>query len=491
MVISEDKLIAAALKKLEHINRRQCIDPKDLESRPHPGQQAIIDDFGKILTQWIVCGNRSGKTAIGARLVAWIFENDFEFLPNYPEDKKDRRKEILLLGKTTKQTEGVQWAKVKSLLTNTDYKEVRSGNQLQKVVHRENGNTITLFSFDNENQARERAQGFDGDVVWLDEMPKSADFVAELVSRVLTTGGSFLATFTPLVVSAAIKKMVESAREPHAKRYRMTLWQNPLNQIPANRDRIKAEFAHLSKAMYNTRVNGEWSSSELAVYPWRPDEMESSLPGNYSPAWPHVEGADPAVSSKHGFVLLAQDPSTQFWYVVKAEYIEGVTDVTDLIETVKEKTAGYNIVRRVCDAANPWYTMEAAKHDMIYTIPHDKNSRRDDMISKVNSGMGKYIFVTPWCEDLQDELLGCQWHPDDPTKIVNSKKYHLLDAMRYAIDMLPKFKGMPANTTWAQEIRQAHREERALEYKLSKAKTRLGRQQVVTQIKRTRRNRWR
>jgi hypothetical protein len=61
------------------------------------------------------------------------------------------------------------------------------------------------------------------------------------------------------------------------------------------------------------------------------------------------------------------------------------------------------------------------------------------MISKLQLALGGTLFISPHCEDLVEELNTCHWSDTDPTKIVKAQKFHLIDALRYGIDLIPKF----------------------------------------------------
>lgn len=485
------RMLAAAYRRLNQLKLRQCIDPRDLDSRPHPGQQEIIDDFGKTLTQWVVSGNRAGKSQILCRIFQWVFDEDYEFLPNVPQHFRDRQnKTLLLTGRTSKQLENALWTKIKAFMPHEDYREIRSGQVLQAVENKKTGNKIIFLSFENERQARERVQGFDISLIGVDEMPTSADFISEVIARVMTTRGMFLATFTPLVVSARIKQMVENAELPYAKRYKITLWQNPANLIPEVKERIEAEFAHLSRAAYETRVNGEWASHELAVFPWVPETMERPMPPTYHASWPHVVSEDPAPTSRHGYVILAQDPATRLWYVLKADYIDNMVNTRDTIKRMKKIAEGLNVVRWICDTAAAYYMQDAAAEGIHHVAPYDKNNRRDEMISNMNMALGSRVLVPPWNKNLMDEMLACSWDEANPERIKNSNKYHVLDSLRYAIDCLPKDKELPEFKPWHQELREASQAERMLKSQLSKATNKHQRQMIKGKMRKNVRRLW-
>lgn len=58
MASQQDRILAAALSRLEKLERSHAFDPINRESRPTSKQQEVIDDFGKYKQYWIRAGNQ-------------------------------------------------------------------------------------------------------------------------------------------------------------------------------------------------------------------------------------------------------------------------------------------------------------------------------------------------------------------------------------------------------------------------------------------------
>lgn len=316
MAGDDPKLIVAAHKKLEQIKRNKCLDPFNLDSRPTPKQLEIITDILRVICRYVVAANQTGKTTIGAREISWLFNGDHPYL-DPKEVWGDRPLTMMVLGRTTKMIEHEIWdKKIKPLLTGK-YKVTRIGNVIQSVKSEDNGNTILFVSHNNTAEARQNAQGYVAQYVWLDEMPDNLTLFGELIMRVITTNGRFIATFTPLIKNLEIKKMIEGATEPISKKYKLKMEDNPLN---ADRmDFFHELYKNFSKEERNSRLYGEWMVGNTAVY--RINEEMLETPSDYHPGWRHLESVDPAGSGKAGYVLLAEHPITGTWYVTRAEYV--------------------------------------------------------------------------------------------------------------------------------------------------------------------------
>lgn len=403
-------------------------------SRPNEYQQLIIDDWGKIPTQAAVAGNQSGKSTLGARLSAWFLE---ESKPGWERPAKWGGGALMgmLVGRTMKQVEEQLLRSIQGYFDPEELWIPKVGMIPQKVVHRRTGNTILLASHHNEAEAREKLQAFVLHFVWLDEMPRSSKLFEELERRVQSKDGLFLSTFTPKVKNLDIRKTVDAYAAPFSRKYAMPMFANPSLSVE-RRAKILQELEAYPEAYRNCVLNGDWLDDDLAVY--NVPDTAVRKPEGYQSTWRHVEGADPALQSKHGHVVWAEQPDTGHWYMVRAEYVSGIPVPEDLIRTVIEKTRTLNVVRRVCDSASTWYIGQASKMGHTYVTPWDKNNRRPEMMKNMQSRLGKDCFIAPWCSDFTMELTSMQWSETAADRVVNQHVYHLHDAAMYSIDCLPK-----------------------------------------------------
>lgn len=442
----ELRLLASASRRLNSMRRQEDFDPARPGSRPTTAQQEIIDDFGKVPVQWIVSGNRSGKSQLSSRLITWMMTDTH---PSWARPSHWGTGPILAIvaARTGKQIEDSLAPKITSYLIPGSYKEVRLGNVLQRIEFT-NGNRIIFQSLENAATARERLQGYTAHLVWVDEQPPAIDIVTELLMRVQTDRGYFFATFTPLVVNVDLQRLVDSATLPYSKRYRLTLLDNPLFADPERRVELMASFGGMSEAERNARLYGEWVSADDLVFHFDPKIMIRDLPVHYSrQGWRHVESVDPALSSALGYTLWAEDPQQGHWYNVHAEYLKGIRIPTLLVDEVRKRSAYCNIVRRISDPHEVWFTGTAFSHAQLrYTGVYNKNSagRKGELIKGFQALLGTRAFLTPSNSlPLIEELQNCRWADRESGKIQNGPSYHLLDASQYFADNVPKFEGKP------------------------------------------------
>lgn len=447
------KLQAAAASRLKKLSVLKCFDPANLDSRPTKTQQEFLNDIDSVTYRYALGGNQSGKSQLGARETSWVFTNSHPFFKR-PERWGDGPIQIILMGRTLTQVEDTLWRKIKALIPEGSYKEVKQGNSIKKVIHNETGNVILFMSHHGVDEAADKAQSFEAHYVWIDEMPKKYRIVEELHRRVMANQGRFIATFTPKTVNMEIRKLVDKSSKPHSAKYQLLTFDNP--RYTEKDKEMMLESLKTASASYRKMVlTGSWMSSEDSVYEFTDAMIE--MPSMYSPYWRHVESVDPAVKSKAGYTLWAEDPKTGVWYCVKAEYLEAVFDPNELYHKIMELSSGHNIVRRVCDPHEGWYLgiASANKTSPGYVTPYSKNNRKADLIKGLQEKLGNRLIISPTCDKMITEFEECRWSDKGTDKIVNSSKFHLLDSAQYFADMMPKYEGTALpNTTWYQKIRE-------------------------------------
>lgn len=468
------KKIALAMRRLDKLERGHAIDTANLDAKPSAKQQSILDSFGHHKITVVRGGNQSSKTTLGARTFSWMLT---ETHPSWerPAAWGQERLQILILGKSGKIIEESLYYRIKSYIDPAELHEFRAGNILQKVIHKPTGNTLLFQSYENVNQARERIQSYTAHGVWIDEMPNSLELFNEALRRIQAREGYFWATFTPLIVNNEIRHFCDNLPETQGAMFKIHMFDNPL-YTPDKQQRILEEMALYPEHVRKCRLEGEWMSAENSVYFFDPGSMVRSPPPTYSQSWRHVESSDPAARSAHGLTVWAEDPSTGFWYCIRAEYLSGLRDTDEYVTAVKLRTQGLNIVRRVYDSACPWYADSATKQGLIYTPVQHKSHRKLEMVKAMQLSLGNQLFLAPWCEDLITEFTVMQWSSSTDNKIAKSSKYHLHDSAVYFLDCKPKYDGVPMQSDYWHEFRKAGQERKVAEYEKKQSAGKMPRQ---------------
>jgi hypothetical protein len=257
--------------------------------------------------------------------------------------------------------------------------------------------------------------------------------------------------------------MVEAASLPLSKKYKLKMFDNPVYANPARQAEILSSMSHLPDSVRNCRLYGEWMEAESSV--WHIDRhLMVEAPPNYHPSWRHAEASDPAVSSKFGLSVWAEDPVTGVWYCIRDDYIEGIAAPDDIVAEVKRRTEGVNLVRRICDPHESWYLGQASKAGLSYICPK-KDGRKDDLIKNLQTALSSgRIKLAPWCTRALDELERAHWSNSDTgkNKIVGGSKLHLGDCMQYFVDLIPVRTSEHIQLPWHSELRRANEERKSL-----------------------------
>lgn len=457
-----DKLLAAALRRLEVLRRREAFDPINPDSKPTLKQLEVFNDFTKLKQQWIRAGNQSGKSQTCARMLSWFIT---ETHPTWRRPATWGEESLLAIvcGRTGKQIEDSLLPKLRSYLEPGTYKEVRIGNIIQRL-ELDNGNRIIFQSLENPNVARERLMSYVAHITWCDELPPNLELVRELLVRTQARDGFSLFSFTPTIVATDIQKYVDGLKEPEGKVYRFHMLDNPLYRDPERKSQLMGRYAHLPQDQQDAIFKGEWLAGDNQVYYFNWNTMVE-LPNEYSRLWRHVEVVDPALSSALGLTIWAEDPKSGVWYCVRAEYIRGIYIPTKVIEAVQHITKDYNIIRRRSDPHEVWYIQQAAEMGIHYEGVYKKNERKGELIMGLQQALGSKIRISPTCTHLIDELQTCRWSDRADNKIVNASSFHLLDTAQYFCDNIPKTENNIIATSHHDWLYQANEKRKVAEEK--------------------------
>lgn len=363
---------------------------------------------------------------------------------------------FLYVGQGHKQLISDFLAKFKAFFGEDELHVKLVGGMLFSITFKPNGNTIYFYVHDNVQLLRERVQAVAAHTAFIDEMPKGSmaiKAIEEITARLTDYRGYLIMSFTPKSLNREIKKWVESLEPPLGRKYTLSFLANPAMDEEAKQQRI-ASIANHSAAYQKTLLEGDWLQGDNLVFPTVEEAYRGPI--GYAPHWRHVVGFDPGMSSACGVVWLAEDPSTCLWYVVRAYYYESLKDPEKSIELLQADIKGINVAKVVYDPASDWWAQLAAKRGVRpLDCPADKNNRKDEMIANVQLSLGSNVFISPWCEELIEELNTMSWSPTVEGKIQANSKFHCADALRYAIDCLPAAsRQQAAASSWEADLRQ-------------------------------------
>ena len=458
-----------AMRALETIEKKGSIDPKSPNSKPTKQQQELFDDIGIKKYRIIRAGNQSGKSTVCAREMAWVAT---ETHPTWtrPAEWGSGPLTLILAGQDRKSMEVELWGnKLCSYLEPSEWKEVRQGASIAYAEHRITKNKILFLSHsDGSDKTRRHMQGYVAHYVWVDEMPMSIGVFEELQRRIQAKEGYMLCSFTPKVRNEALRRHIDDlCKTSQAGLYRLNMLDNPLYK--GRKKELAAELASLPEAYRKTVLYGDWYTGDFAVYQWE-DGMVQPFPDTYHQSWRHVQAVDPALKSKMGHLIFAENPMTNVWHLIEDQYIENIYHPEDILQECVKRSEKFRIVRRVTDVA-PWFQETASRKKFSYLIPFNKTQRKEELIKGLQAALSSgRLKVSPHCTNFIEEITGCQWS-ETSDKIVNGQSYHCLDSAQYFVDLMPKPEAGVMSSNWEADLRlqnNKRKEAKVAQQKMSK-----------------------
>jgi phage terminase large subunit-like protein len=272
-----------ALALLEILEERKRKDEFIRFWSPYEGQATVFPKFTKDIKElYVLGGNRSGKTVIGAAIaMAFLLGKEYfkgepawEWVQHLPIPE-DRPRNIWVVGLDFPVVRDVIWKE--KLLTGKgqppflpkNFEEM--GGKIKEgdtQLIAPDGSTLTCKSADS---GREKFQGASVDLVWIDE-ECDVTVYDECFQRTVDCGGYILCTLTPLTDTASGAKVpwvfqrVSEARagNPDIAIVQLSVLDNP--HIPEKeKERLKAKWQ--GHAEERARLYGDFIQRAGLVYP--------------------------------------------------------------------------------------------------------------------------------------------------------------------------------------------------------------------------------
>lgn len=473
------RILAAALKTKQRLEKNVCFDALKVKSRPTAKQEEVLKDQ-KHRILYVVAGNQSGKSTLGGRLTSWYFQethpywkrpnkhechhcgsSNIEAVPTAEGGEEEYRCHdcqgvwadwgnepltLIVSGKVSKMVTELWEKKIEPFLEPGSYKVVKDGSTLSSVLNLKNNNKIIFLSHEKAIKSKDKIQSYVAHFVWIDEMPDHYMYLEEAIQRITSKLGRMVVTMTPKTSNPEVRDMIESVDPAIGKKYQFGKLDNPINQSPEKRAIVMAEIAGMSQALRNCILYGDWLDADESVFHLDRDNQIVSLPKDYSTRWEHVASYDPAASGIGGLVIACRAPSSNLWHIVKAKYITGGKAPSDNILAIDRELKPYNIVRKIVDTHESWFLLEFTKlkksgqlHDSTSWVAISKHGRKKELITQLQQCMlERRIIFAPELHELFNEFTSAQWAEGRDDKIKGTQHYHLLDALQYMVDLLPK-----------------------------------------------------
>lgn len=253
-------------------------------------------------------------------------------------------------------------------------------------------------------------------------------------------------TCTPKTSNPEVKDMVEAVNPAVGRKYKFGKLDNPINRTKARREAIEAELAGLSEAVRNCILYGDWLDADDSVFSFERG-IHCRVLENYSTAMEHCVSYDPAANGKGGLIIGVRVGNG--WHIKRAEYIKGGKAPSDNILAIDKTLRPYQFIsRKIYDCHEAWFMLEFTKLRKEGQLTHrdpwtavEKHGRKKELITALQQAMlDGWLTFDPNLDDLFNEFTSAQWVTGRDDKIQGSQHYHLLDALQYFVDLIPKKK---------------------------------------------------
>jgi hypothetical protein len=240
--------------------------------------------------------------------------------------------------------------------------------------------------------------------------------------------------------------MVDSVDPRVGKKYKFGKLDNPINRTAARREEIEAELAGLSESVRNCILYGDWLDADESIFHFD-RSLHCKVLENYSTSLEHCVSYDPAANGKGGLIVAVR--TDKGWHIKKADYIKGGKAPSDNILDIDKKLRPYTYIsRKIYDCHEAWFYLEHQKLKKEGKLSNrdpwtaiEKHGRKKELITQLQQAMlDGWLTFDPKLNDLFNEFTSAQWAAGRDDKIQGSQHYHLLDALQYLIDLLPKKK---------------------------------------------------
>lgn len=320
---------------------RKPLDPKLLEQirafqeairlwklktyKPYPWQKEFHAAGKNNPERMLMAANRVGKTQCAAAEVAFHLTGDY---PNWWEGKRFEKPTLVWTGSPTNETSrdivqtellgglgeklGTGWVPRAKIVGSPKTRQAGVKDVVDTFAVRHASGGLSLCNLKTYEQGWHKWQGTAPHVVWDDEEPDDYMIYSESQTRILTSGGILLVTFTPL---RGITDLVQHFQELHGTNgvyLRGASWNDAPHLSEEDKARLSATYrTHERKA----RTEGIPMMGEGAVFPVD-DDLISVPPFKIPDHFARIKGCDFGIDHPAAGVEIAHDRDQDIIYLI-------------------------------------------------------------------------------------------------------------------------------------------------------------------------------
>mgnify|MGYP000226995380 CR=1 FL=1 len=310
-------------------NFKQSLKENKLDTYKPYGWQKEFHDAGKLHRElMIMAGNRTGKTLCAA------IETTFHLTGEYPDWWDGRRFDHPILawtGSPTNETSkdivqtellggvgedfGTGWIPKSRLIGKPTTRQAGVKNVVDTFQVRHISGGISNVTLKTYEQGWKKWQGTKPHWVWLDEEPDDYMIYSEAQTRVVTTQGSIIVTFTPL---SGLTELVQHFQEGGRGIYmRNATWDDAPHIPQEDKDRMYASYRPHER---EARTKGVPMMGEGAVYPVADEDIAFDLyeqfPNGIPAYFARIKGCDFGMDHPAAGCEIAWDRDQDIIYLI-------------------------------------------------------------------------------------------------------------------------------------------------------------------------------
>lgn len=291
--------------------------------RPYPWQKEFHDAGRDNSERMLMAANRVGKTMSAGAEVSYHLTGDY---PDWWQGKRFEHPTLVWTGSPTNETSrdivqtellgglgeklGTGWVPRRFIVGTPQTRQAGVKNVIDTFTVRHKSGGVSLCNLKTYEQGWQKWQGTAPHVVWDDEEPDDYMIYSESQTRVLTSGGILLVTFTPLLgVTELVQHFQEGGKGIYLKG---ASWNDAPHLAQDDKDRLASSYrVHEREA----RTKGIPMMGEGAVFPVT-DESISVQAFEVPKHWARIKGCDFGIDHPAAGVEIAWDRDQDIIYLI-------------------------------------------------------------------------------------------------------------------------------------------------------------------------------
>ena len=446
----------------------------DFMNIAYPWQRDAVKMTADNRVVGLIAANQVGKSETAMSIVSCLATG---IIPDWWEGRRyDRPVKIMVAGVDSNHNKNVLMDKLIGT-NNWRLKQERGSGQIPRdfiieesavTVRGDDINSIKIkhvsgqmseIIFRAYSQGREAAQGFQADIIVIDEQPHD-DFWSESLVRTAATGGFVICSFTPLkgltgLVEQlmALEPMPDAPSDKFGPKYRQeeswamvrASWDDITHISDEDKAQLRRGFAAYEA---DARTFGMPIAGHGRIFPYQQhdilyDPRETQIPEHL----PHLIGID--IGHGHGrdpsaSVLVAWDESDDIIYVMDAqmESTDTTKDMSKLIMKTEHRApvawpsdAGRSTMNAAASVADQLREMDVKLLAKPFMNPKGADGKRNNFkmpgITEINQRFSEgRLRISSQCQPLIKEIENYSY---TETGKIQDGKDHCIDAFRYAV----------------------------------------------------------